>query len=86
MDVILQQLNHHLTLRSFFVGYKVSAADIALWGALKANAIFSRQLKTGKDLGVYLGRWFNHISAQPFVAVALAEQAKAAEGTKAVSP
>ncbi|GJJ77614.1 glutamyl-tRNA synthetase [Entomortierella parvispora] len=82
LDVILQQLNHHLTLRSFFVGYKVSVADIALWGALKANAIFSRQLKTGKDLGVYLGRWFNHISAQAFVAVGLAELAKAAESTK----
>lgn len=85
MDVIFQQLNHHLTLRSFFVGYKITAADIALWGALKANAIFARQLKTGKDLGVYIGRWFNHISAQAFVDVALAELAKANDSTKVVS-
>ncbi|KAF9300120.1 hypothetical protein BGZ74_008278 [Mortierella antarctica] len=82
LDVIFQQLNHHLTLRSFFVGYKITAADIALWGALKANAIFARQLKTGKDLGVYIGRWFNHISAQAFVDVALAELAKANDSTK----
>ncbi|KAF9206558.1 hypothetical protein BGZ49_002227 [Haplosporangium sp. Z 27] len=82
LDVIFQQLNHHLTLRSYFVGYKVSVADIALWGALKANAIFARQLKTGKDLGVYLARWFNHISAQAFVETALADIAKANESTK----
>ncbi|KAF9117155.1 hypothetical protein BGX27_000004 [Mortierella sp. AM989] len=82
LNVIFQQLNHHLTLRSYFVGYKVSVADIALWGALKANAIFARQLKTGKDLGVYLARWFNHISAQAFVEVALADIAKANESTK----
>ncbi|KAG0254571.1 hypothetical protein BG011_005647 [Mortierella polycephala] len=82
LDVIFQQLNHHLTLRSYFVGHKVSVADIAIWGALKANAIFARQIKTGKDLGVYLGRWFNHISAQAFVDVALAGLAKANESTK----
>ncbi|KAF9361980.1 hypothetical protein BGX26_008152 [Mortierella sp. AD094] len=82
LDVIFQQLNHHLTLRSYFVGYKVSVADIAIWGALKANAIFARQLKTGKGLGVYLARWFNHISAQAFVETALAEISKANESTK----
>lgn len=85
LDVIFQQLNHHLTLRSYFVGYKVSVADIALWGALKANAIFARQLKTGKDVGVYLARWFNHISAQAFVDVALAALTQANESTKVVS-
>ncbi|KAI1318851.1 hypothetical protein EDD11_005697 [Mortierella claussenii] len=82
LDVIFQQLNHHLTLRSYFVGYKVSAADIAVWGALKANAIFARQLKTGKDLGVYLARWYNHISNQAYVDVALAELTKANESSK----
>ncbi|KAG0003671.1 hypothetical protein BGZ80_004578 [Entomortierella chlamydospora] len=82
LDVIFQQLNHHLTLRSYFVGYKVSVADIAIWGALKANAIFARQLKTGKDLGVYLARWFNHISAQAYVEVALSDLAKANDSTK----
>ncbi|KAF9281767.1 hypothetical protein BGZ68_006438 [Mortierella alpina] len=82
LDVIFQQLNHHLTLRSYFVGHKVSAADIALWGALKANAIFARQIKTGKDLGANLGRWFSNISAQAFVEVALADIAKANDNSK----
>ncbi|KAF9353560.1 hypothetical protein BGX34_011488 [Mortierella sp. NVP85] len=82
LDVIFQQLNHHLTLRSYFVGSKVSVADIALWGALKSNAIFARQLKTGKDLGVYLARWFNHISAQAFVETGLADLNKAIESCK----
>ena len=84
LDVIFQQLNHHLTLRSYFVGHKVSAADIALGGALKANAIFARQIKTGKDLGANLGRWFSNISAQAFVDVALAEIAKANDSSKVV--
>nr|KAF9338395.1 hypothetical protein BGZ91_008872 [Linnemannia elongata]KAG0073724.1 hypothetical protein BGZ90_011358 [Linnemannia elongata] len=82
LDVIFQQLNHHLTLRSYFVGHKPSVADIAIWGALKANAIFARQIKTGKDLGAYLGRWFNHMSAQAFVEGSLAEVAKANDSTK----
>ncbi|KAG0269729.1 hypothetical protein DFQ27_002398 [Actinomortierella ambigua] len=86
LDVIFQQLNHHLTFRSFFVGYKATVADIAIWGALKANAIFARQLKTGKDLGTNLARWFNHISAQGFVDAALQEIAKVADpkGNKTV--
>ncbi|KAF9420799.1 hypothetical protein BGZ94_009034 [Podila epigama] len=82
LSVIFQQLNHHLTLRSYIVGYKVTAADIALWGALKANAIFARQIKTGTDLGVYIGRWFNHISAHAFAETALADLTKANESTK----
>ncbi|KAG9327404.1 hypothetical protein KVV02_005980 [Mortierella alpina] len=82
LDVIFQQLNHHLTLRSYFVGHQVSAADIALWGALKANAIFARQIKTGKDLGANLGRWFSNISAQAFVEVAIADIAKANDSSK----
>jgi len=74
-----------LTLRSYFVGYKPSVADIAIWGALKANAIFARQIKTGKDLGVYLGRWFNHMSAQAFVEASIVEVNKANDSTKVVS-
>lgn len=85
LDVIFQQLNHHLTLRSYFVGHKPSVADIAIWGALKANAIFARQIKTGKDLGAYLGRWFNHMSAQAFVEASLADVAKANDNIKVVS-
>ncbi|KAF9969465.1 hypothetical protein BGZ73_008180 [Actinomortierella ambigua] len=83
LDVIFQQLNHHLTFRSFFVGYKATVADIAIWGALKANAIFARQLKTGKDLGTNLARWFNHISAQGFAEAALQQIAKNSDNGKA---
>ncbi|KAG0226909.1 hypothetical protein BGW41_004017 [Actinomortierella wolfii] len=82
LDVIFQQLNHHLTFRSYFVGYKATVADIAIWGALKANAIFARQLKTGKDLGINLGRWFNHIAALGFVQAALQDIAKANDANK----
>lgn len=32
------ELDRHLTLRSFLVGYKPTAADFALWGALKSES------------------------------------------------
>ncbi|KAI9199226.1 tRNA synthetases class I, catalytic domain-containing protein [Polychytrium aggregatum] len=64
---ILERLNHHLKLRSFFVGYSVTLADIAVWGALRGNVIFARQVKTGKDVGEYLGRWYQFISSLPWI-------------------
>lgn len=37
LDAAFRELNHHLTLRSFFVGYQVSLADFVIWGALKCK-------------------------------------------------
>ncbi|KAJ2806382.1 glutamate--tRNA ligase, partial [Coemansia helicoidea] len=81
LDAALAELDHHLTMRSYVEGYAPTAADAALWGALRASAIFQRNLKVKADaLGGSLVRWYEHISAQPFVqrlAAALAEASAA---------
>ncbi|CAI2162654.1 6946_t:CDS:10 [Funneliformis geosporum] len=68
LEVAFDEMDHHLTLRTFFVSYKLSLADIILWGALKNSAVFNSQLKAGKEAGgPYLTRWFNYISSLDFI-------------------
>ena len=43
-------------LRSFVSGYSLSAIDIALWGAIRANRVSSSALKKGTLINV--SRWF----------------------------
>ncbi|KAJ3112513.1 hypothetical protein HDU96_004494 [Phlyctochytrium bullatum] len=70
-------LDSHLRLRSFLVGYSVSLADLACWGALKAIPIFNKQLKSGGDVGSYVSRWFNYLESLEFVLSAVADVEKA---------
>ncbi|CAG8651553.1 10920_t:CDS:2, partial [Acaulospora morrowiae] len=67
IEAALEEIDHHLTLRTFLVGYKLTLADIFVWGTLKNSPIFNRQLKTGKDVGVYLTRWYNYIGSLSFI-------------------
>ncbi|KAJ2354611.1 glutamate--tRNA ligase, partial [Coemansia sp. RSA 2618] len=69
LEQAFDELDHHLQMRSYACGYAVSAADAALWGALRASAIFQRNLKIAAQevLGLALTRWYAHITAQPFV-------------------
>ncbi|KAJ3386022.1 hypothetical protein HDU84_001851 [Entophlyctis sp. JEL0112] len=67
-------LNAHLKMRSFLVGYDVTVADIACWGALKANPVFAKTVKGSEaDLGTYLVRWYNHIDSLEFAVAATNE-------------
>jgi glutamyl-tRNA synthetase len=75
-------LDNHLTLRSFFVGYKVSVADFAIWGALKANAIFNKQLKTGKMPTTHLARWYQYMNNLESVNMGIASLEKAKDSAK----
>lgn len=64
----LGELDAHLTLRSYIVGYSLTEADTAVWTVLKANhAVTSAFIKSGRMVNV--ARWFNFISAtaQPTV-------------------
>ena len=67
------QLNNHLTLRSFIVGYSISIADFAIFGQLKSNAIFNKQVKNGKMSNVHLLRWFEFMNSLDCVQLALKE-------------
>ncbi|KAI8871763.1 glutamyl-tRNA synthetase [Ramicandelaber brevisporus] len=88
--VALESLDHYLTLRSLADGYTLSIVDLGLWGALKASAIFNKNLKANPSgsengpLGVNVCRYFNHLSslAQPFEA-AVATHAAAQERARA---
>lgn len=59
LDPVLQRLDTHLILRSFVVGYSLSTADIALWGALRGNRIAVAALKKGTV--VNLTRWYRFL-------------------------
>lgn len=64
----LGELDAHLTLRSYIVGYTLTEADTAVWTVLKANrAATSAFIKSGHMVNV--ARWFNFISdsAQPAI-------------------
>lgn len=79
-------LDQRLTLRSFLVGYHVTAADFAVWGAIKgiltfAMYMFSAHFKTGnipflgilkRPLHPHLSRWFSYIESLPSVKSAIA--------------
>ncbi|KAJ3300623.1 hypothetical protein HK104_009280 [Borealophlyctis nickersoniae] len=77
-------LNTHLRLRSFVVGHHLTIADFAVWGALRGNSIFVRQLKAGKGIGTYLSRWAQHISSLDFVQKAVDSVEKSKSTVKPV--
>ncbi|GAB1193063.1 tRNA synthetases class I, catalytic domain-containing protein [Aspergillus pseudonomiae] len=59
LDPLLQGLNTHLLLRSFVVGYSLSTADIALWGALRGNRVAVSAIRKGALVNVT--RWFSFL-------------------------
>ncbi|KAL0094658.1 tRNA synthetases class I, catalytic domain-containing protein [Phycomyces blakesleeanus] len=64
LDATYKELNKHLTLRSFIVGYQLTLADFVVWGALRGSPVFARIVKTKKEsLGVYLVRWYEYINS-----------------------
>ncbi|KAJ3258761.1 hypothetical protein HK103_003355 [Boothiomyces macroporosus] len=71
-------LDNYLTLRSFMVGYHLTLADFAVWGALKSNAIFNKQLKGGKMDTKNLTRWYQYMNSLEAVekALSLLDKAK----------
>ena len=75
-------LDSHLTLRSFFVDYHLTAADFAIWGALKSNAIFNKQIKSGKMPTANLLRWYAHMNSLDSVITSLASLNKSKDVAK----
>lgn len=54
----LEKLESHLNFRSFLVGYKISVADIAVWGMLRANAVVQASCKNGTFVNI--ARWYKY--------------------------
>ncbi|KAK2756402.1 hypothetical protein FQN54_005294 [Arachnomyces sp. PD_36] len=55
----LLSLDSALTLRSFVVGYALSAPDVALWGAIRGNRVALPAIRKGSMVNV--SRWFKFV-------------------------
>ncbi|KAI9597018.1 glutamate-tRNA ligase [Syncephalis fuscata] len=70
-------------MRTFVVSHRLSLADIACWGALKASPVFGRVIKNPDGpAGTALPRWYQHIASLAPVVVAIAAQQTAAHAVK----
>lgn len=66
----LLELDSHLTLRSYVVGYTLTAADLSVWGAIRGNKIGYAAIKKGTMFNV--SRWFKFIDeTNPWITTAL---------------
>lgn len=63
----LGELDAHLTLRSYIVGYSLTDADTTVWKTIRTNRVANAYIKQG--LMVNLCRWFSFIeaTAQPTI-------------------
>ncbi|KAJ2388506.1 glutamate--tRNA ligase, partial [Coemansia sp. RSA 2603] len=87
LEEALVQLDHHLVMRSYAAGYTATAADAALWGALRASAMFQRNLKTKPEiLGDNLVRWYAQVSSLEFVQRLVEAQQTAVKQQQASAP
>ncbi|KAK9473235.1 glutamyl-tRNA synthetase [Dipodascopsis tothii] len=55
----LDELESHLNFRSYFVGYSLTAADVAVWGALRANPVVGGAIKSRSVINV--SRWYRFL-------------------------
>lgn len=83
----LEKLDSHLNLRTFFIGYKISAADIAIWGALRSNPVMGSVIKNSVYINVT--RWYQFLESDKrfgemasLLAASLAELKKTGKGGK----
>ena len=68
-------LDAYLAPRSFLVGRGLTAADVAVWGALASSPVFPKLTRPAAAGGSsplpHLARWFDLLSSQPDCAAAL---------------
>lgn len=82
MEVVLQELDAHLTLRSYVVGYSLSVADLSAWGAIRGNKIAFAAIKKGTMLNVT--RWFRFVEeTNPWIATTIQSANAQAQAKKA---
>ncbi|KAL8757507.1 MAG: hypothetical protein Q9184_004187 [Pyrenodesmia sp. 2 TL-2023] len=86
----LLELDSHLTLRSYIVGYTATPADFAVWGAIRGNKVTYAAVKKGAMLNVT--RWFRFVEeTSPWLAPAVqslnahAQERKAAKSKEGAS-
>uniref|UniRef100_A0A383W857 glutamate--tRNA ligase n=1 Tax=Tetradesmus obliquus TaxID=3088 RepID=A0A383W857_TETOB len=68
-EALCGRLSDYLSLRSYFVGYGVTAADVAIWGQLQACPLWKKVRQS--PAAAHLARWFDHMSSLPACAAAV---------------
>jgi glutamyl-tRNA synthetase len=64
----MKELESHLMLRSYIVGYSLTLADIAVWGVLRGNLVIGNLRRDS----INVNRWFDFIEASnPWIAEAV---------------
>jgi glutamyl-tRNA synthetase len=67
----MDNLNTHLALRSYIVGYKLGIADIVVWATIKGNRVLQSMLKQGDS---NVTRWFTFIkTSNPWITEAVSD-------------
>lgn len=83
LDQPLKELDSHLTLRSYIVGYSLTFADLAVWGTLRGNKVAVATIKRTTN---NVSRWFNFIeSTYPLVSKGPAELSASVQKKKAAA-
>ncbi|KAH0557162.1 hypothetical protein GP486_005049 [Trichoglossum hirsutum] len=66
IEGLLSELDSHLTLRAYIVGYTLTVTDIIVWGVLRGNRAAHAYIKKGHLTN--LSRWFRFIEeANPWI-------------------
>ncbi|KAF2116799.1 putative Glutamyl-tRNA synthetase, cytoplasmic [Lophiotrema nucula] len=67
----IDELNDHLTLRSYMVGYSLTVADLAVWATLRGNRVTQSLVKKTAN---NVSRWYSFIEASnPWIAETVME-------------
>jgi glutamyl-tRNA synthetase len=81
LDEPFAELDAHLTLRSYIVGYGLSDADTAVWKAIRENHIATSFVKQG--LLVNVSRWYKYIEeTNPAIGAPVQKTVKAPKGAE----
>ena len=79
----LLELDAHLTLRSYIVGYALTIADLSVWGAIRGNKVAYAAIKKGAMLNV--SRWFKFVDeTNSWIATAVQSANAQAQAKKAM--
>lgn len=82
LDRPIKELESHLTLRSYVVGYALTLADVAVWGALRGNKVAT----TLRRNCINISRWFELIEiSNPWITTVVADLSNATRQRKAAA-
>ncbi|KMU85210.1 glutamyl-tRNA synthetase [Coccidioides immitis H538.4] len=83
LDKPMKELDSHLMLRSYIVGYSLTLADIVVWAALRGNKVAVANIRKAAN---NTSRWFNFIEASyPWVNNGPSELQASAQKKKAAA-